>query len=120
LLAGALFLALGLVALLLRHLVLMLGLGLVDLAGMRLGRLILVLELGFGDVFLALGLGFADFLLVAFHRAALRLGGFVVGLDLVALGFHLLAIDARLRAHGGLGLHGAGAKGECHSRGNAE
>src|SRR5213075_1638078 len=59
LLAGALFLALVPVALLLRHLVLVLGLGLVDLAGMRLRRLVLVLELGLGDVLLALGVGLA-------------------------------------------------------------
>src|SRR5436190_577358 len=71
LLAGVLFLALGGVALLLRHLVLVLGFRFVDLAGMPGGRLEAVLELGLGDVLLALGVGFAHFLLVALQRAAL-------------------------------------------------
>src|ERR1051325_3077191 len=110
LLAGALFLALVPVALLLRYLVLVLGLGLIDLAGMRLRGLVFVLELRFGDVLLALGVGFAHFLLVALHVAALRLGGFVVGLDLVAVGLLLRAVDARLRAHGALRLCGARAR----------
>src|SRR5437867_9391702 len=136
LLAGVLLLAFLRVALLLRDLVLVLGLGFGDLALVRLGGLVLLLELGLGDSFLALGVGLAGFLLVALHRIALRLLGFVVGLDAVFLGLLRLAVDLRLgvggavgaradarligggRGGGGLRLGGA-REGERHCGGDA-
>src|SRR4029079_6019274 len=72
-------------ALLLGHFVLAFGLGLVDLAGVAVGRLVLLLELGLGDLLVRLGFGLANVLLVAFHAAALRLGGLRIGFDLVLL-----------------------------------
>src|SRR5207245_455897 len=91
------------VALFLGDVVLMLRLGFVDLARMRLRGLVLLLELGLGDPFLALGVGFAHFLLMALHRAALRPGGFVVGLDAVLLGLARFAVDARLHVRAAIG-----------------
>src|SRR5207248_6984157 len=91
------------VALFLGDVVLVLRLGLVDLAGMRFRGLVLLLELGLGDLLLALGVGFAHFLLVALHRAALRLGGFVVRLDAVVLGLARLTVDARLHIRRAVG-----------------
>src|SRR6266850_962996 len=128
LLAGALFLAFRGVALLLRDFVLVLGLGFCDLALVRRARVVLGLKLGLGDLLLALRVGFADFLLVGLHRAALRLGGFVLGLDLVFLGVARLAVDLRFRVGGavgacawggGLGLGDAG-KGERHGCGDGQ
>src|ERR1044072_8360894 len=58
-------------ALLLGHFVLAFGLGLVDLAGVAVGRLVLLPELGLGDFLVRLGFGLADVLRVAFHAAAL-------------------------------------------------
>jgi hypothetical protein len=96
LLAGALFLALLRVALLFRDLVLVLGLGLGDLALVGGRGVVLRLQLGLRHVLLALGVGFARFLLVALHLFALRLVGLVLGLDLVFLRLARLAIDGRL------------------------
>src|SRR4051812_9272556 len=112
LLAGALFLALGGVALLLRHLVLVLGFRLVNLPGMCRGRFEAVVELGLRHVLLALGVGFAHFLLVTFHRAALRLGGLVIGFHAIVLRLALLAVDARLARRRGrrLRLRGTGER----------
>src|SRR5260221_8557991 len=130
--AGALFLAFRRVALLFRDLVLVLGFRLGDLALVRGARIVLGPELGLGDVFFAFRVGCAGFLLIALHRIALGLFGFVVGFDAVFLGLARFAVDARLgvrRAvgtlaearlvgHGGLGRGDAGRRyakdeGDC-------
>src|SRR5258706_3887483 len=112
LLAGVLLLAFLGVALLLRDLVLVLGLGLVHIALVARRRLVFLLDLGLGDLLLALGVGLADFLLVAAHGLALGQGFLVVRLHAFLVGVLQLVVDARLVGHavgaGALRLRGAG------------
>src|SRR5262249_49180809 len=117
LLARVLLVALHVVALFLGDVVLAIGLGFRDLALVARRGVFLRVELGLGDLLLRLGFFLAHVLLVALHRLALGLGGFVIGLDAVFLGVLDLAVRAAVRAglgrvlgHGALRL-GAGACG---------
>src|SRR5258706_3403370 len=102
LLACRLVRALLVVALLLRDVVVGVGFRLRHLVLRMRRALSLRLELGLGDILLALGLGHADVLAVAAHRLAIGLRGLVVGFDAFLVGAIVLA-------HRRLGvLHGVG------------
>src|SRR5436190_3978532 len=100
LLAGVLLLALHVVAALLRHVVLRVGLGFLDLALVARRGILLRVELGLGDLLLALCFLLADVLRVAAHRVALGLVGLVFGFDAVLVRVLHLAVRARGRARG--------------------
>src|SRR3954471_18222376 len=95
LLAGVLLLALHVVATFLRHVVLGVGPGLLDLALVARRGILLRVELRLGDVLLALRFLLADVLRVAAHAVALGLVGLVRGFDLVFFGVLHLPIGAR-------------------------
>src|SRR5690606_22706347 len=90
LLAHVLGVAREVVTLLLGHLVLGIGPGLVHLVSVLLTGLVVGLELGLGDLLVALGLLLADVLGIALHAVALGLGGLVVGFDAILGGLVLV------------------------------
>src|SRR5262245_58196802 len=116
LLARVLFVALHVVAALLRDVVLRVGLGFVDLALAARRGVGLVVELGLGDVLLALRFLLAVVLRVAGHGVALGRIVLVLRLDLVLFRVLHLAVGAG-RGRRGLGKRAAG-KGE--RRGDTE
>src|ERR1700761_5897436 len=98
LLASALGVALLVVALLLGDFIVGLHLFFLDCTGVAVAGLVLLFQLGLGDVLLALGVLLADVLGVVGHRLALRHRDLVVGLDLLLADVVLVVRQGGLRA----------------------